>query len=133
MRVPRADLAAPSPRVRKDLCADALFRTLKTEFERVPEWRKGDIDYAMGDTLMAGFTMFSLKDPSLLAVERRLQCGALLRLWGRWCTSAFPPKPRRVTILRTYVFSGSRPFWAAVRRPQLTAVVAPPCGCAFGT
>jgi hypothetical protein len=47
---------------------------VKAEFEQVPDGRKGNVDYPMADTLMAGFAMFSLKDPSLLAFERRLQC-----------------------------------------------------------
>lgn len=76
MSEPRAEpVPAASPRIRKDLCADALLRTLKSEFERVPEWRTGDISISMADALLSGFALFSLKDPSLLAFEeRRRQC-----------------------------------------------------------
>jgi hypothetical protein len=76
MRTPRAEtVPAASPRIRKDLCADALLRTLKSEFECVPDWRTGDINISMADALLSGFAVFSLKDPSLLAFEeRRRQC-----------------------------------------------------------
>jgi hypothetical protein len=76
MRVPRANTTTPaSPRIRKDLNADALLRTLQSEFEAVPDWRTGPVGMAMADALMSGFALFSLKDPSLLAFEeRRLQC-----------------------------------------------------------
>jgi hypothetical protein len=67
--------ASLHPRVRKELCADALLSTLKSEFSQVSDWRAGEVDISMADALMSGFAMFSLKDPSLLAFEeRRKRC-----------------------------------------------------------
>jgi hypothetical protein len=75
MRLRRSDSTPVHPRVRKELNADALLRTVKSKFERVPDGRTGDVDIAMADALMSGLALFSLKDPSLLAFdERRLQC-----------------------------------------------------------
>jgi len=71
MRVPHVDGATPSLRFRKDLNADALFRTVRSAFDGVPEHRTGDIEISMGDSLMSAFALFSLKDPSLLAFEER--------------------------------------------------------------
>jgi hypothetical protein len=118
MRVPRQLLppSAPQihPRVRKDLCADALFRTLKDEFDCVPEWRKGDIDYSMGDALMAGFALFSVKDPALLAFERRLRCEPNLRTIYR--IHQVPSDTQLRVIVDGVVADVLRPAFRAVLR-----------------
>ncbi|MBC8393433.1 MAG: transposase [Deltaproteobacteria bacterium] len=59
------------PKSRKHLNADALFKRLHIGFSKVSDCRQGDIDIAMADALMSGFAMFSLKDPSLLAFDKR--------------------------------------------------------------
>lgn len=56
---------------RKDLSADALFKRLRARFDAVPDNRSKDAAISMGDALMSAFAMFSLKDPSLLAFDRR--------------------------------------------------------------
>ncbi len=71
MRVPRDTTLLPPPRARKDLNADALFRVVRSEFERLPDGRPGTVKISQADALMAAFAMFSLKDPSLLAFEAR--------------------------------------------------------------
>ncbi len=58
-------------KLRKDLNADALFSSVRTSFERIPDHRIGDIEIPLADALMSAFAMFSLKDPSLLAFEER--------------------------------------------------------------
>ena len=58
-------------RLRKHLNADALFRTLYNDFSHVADFRPGDVEIPLADALMSGFAMFSLKDPSLLAFDRR--------------------------------------------------------------
>jgi hypothetical protein len=79
MRVPRVDTAPVPPRIRKDLNADALFRTVKSALGCVPDWRTGDIGISMADALMSGFAVFSLKEPSLVAFDvRRLECDPTL-------------------------------------------------------
>ena len=61
-------------KLRKHLNADALLSTMKTGFDKIEDHRPGTIQHSLGDTLMSGFAMFSLKDPSLLAFdERRLE------------------------------------------------------------
>lgn len=73
MKPPRSPLAVVPPRIRKDLCADALLHMLKAEFSQVAEWRVGAVEISLADALLSGFAMFSLKDPSLLAFEERRQ------------------------------------------------------------
>ena len=58
-------------RLRKDLNADALFATMRSGFEKVKDHRPGQVQHTLADTLMSAFTMFSLKDPSLLAFDGR--------------------------------------------------------------
>jgi len=60
-----------NPILRKHLNADALFKGIHKDFSKVSDFRQGDIDISMGDALMSGFAMFSLKDPSLLAFDER--------------------------------------------------------------
>lgn len=57
--------------VRKHLSADALIRSIRSSCGQVGETRKGEPEIPMEDALMSAFAMFSLKDPSLLAFERR--------------------------------------------------------------
>jgi hypothetical protein len=60
-----------SATVRKHLSADALIRSVRASFEEVGETRKGNATISMEDALMSSYAMFSLKDPSMLAFERR--------------------------------------------------------------
>jgi hypothetical protein len=59
--------------LRKHLNADALFNRIRSEFEKIPDQRLGDVKISLADALMSGFAMFSLKDPSLLAFDERRQ------------------------------------------------------------
>jgi hypothetical protein len=65
-------------KMRKHLNADALFQKIHNDFECVPDTRKGKIKIELADTLMSGFAMFSLKDPSLLAFDERRNVDANL-------------------------------------------------------
>lgn len=58
-------------KLRKHLNSDALLSTMKTGFEKIEDHRPGNVQHSLGDALMAGFAMFSLKDPSLLAFDER--------------------------------------------------------------
>ncbi|MBL4903166.1 MAG: hypothetical protein JKY62_11000 [Desulfocapsa sp.] len=60
-------------KLRKHLNADALLATMKTGFEKIEGHRPGNVQHSPGDTLTAGFSMFSLKNPSLLAFDERRQ------------------------------------------------------------
>ena len=58
-------------RLRKHLNADALIDTVRSEFERLPDPRFVCPKIPVADVAMSAFAMFSLKDPSLLAFEKR--------------------------------------------------------------
>ena len=56
---------------RKHLSADPLFRGLHKDFLGVSDYREDNPEISMADALMSGFAVFSLKDPSLLAFDKR--------------------------------------------------------------
>ncbi|MGA2402030.1 MAG: hypothetical protein ABSG91_10015 [Syntrophobacteraceae bacterium] len=60
-----------SATVRKHLSADALIGAIRRSFEQVGETRKSEPAILMEDALMSAYAVFSLKDPSLLAFEKR--------------------------------------------------------------
>lgn len=70
------------PKVRKHLCADALFDLVRTTFAAIKDHRKGDPDISLTDALMSAFAMFSLKCPSLLAFDKERAEDNLQRLYG---------------------------------------------------
>src|ERR1700691_226312 len=64
-------MIVPARKARKDLSADSLIRRIRYRFDDIPDPRPGEPDISLGDALMSGFAMFSLKDPSLLAFDQR--------------------------------------------------------------
>jgi len=56
-------------KTRKNLSANGLVKRVKGSFDEVKDHRKGGVKITLADTLMSGFGMFSLKDPSLLAFD----------------------------------------------------------------
>ena len=44
---------------------------IRREFEKIPEFRTGNIKISISDALMSAFAMFSLKDSSLLKFDER--------------------------------------------------------------
>jgi len=85
-------------KVRKHLNADALFSTMKTGFDTITDHRPGDIQHSLGDTLMAGFAMFSLKDPSLLSFDQRRFSEPHTTLWPFTAWEAYLLTPPCVTF-----------------------------------
>jgi hypothetical protein len=76
-------MSITAPRkARKHLSADALLCCLRDRFKRVPDARHAKASIALPDALMAGFALFSLKDPSLLAFDQRRADGNLQKLYG---------------------------------------------------
>jgi hypothetical protein len=61
---------ASARRQRRHLHFDALIQRVRNRFEAIPDSRRCP-SFSLADTLMAGLAMFSLKDPSLLAFQRR--------------------------------------------------------------
>jgi len=60
------------PRTRKHLSFDPLIREMRLGAKRLPDSRgQAGCDYSMADAVMSAFALFSLKDPSLLAFEKR--------------------------------------------------------------
>ncbi|MBL4775719.1 MAG: hypothetical protein JKY87_06660 [Mariprofundus sp.] len=58
-------------KIRKHLNMDAMLSLLYQGFSAVTDHRQGKVDIPLADALMSGFAMFSLKEPSLLAFDRR--------------------------------------------------------------
>jgi hypothetical protein len=59
-----------SPKVRKNLSADALYALLGAGFATIPDHRDADATIPLSDALLSALAMFSLKDPSLLAFDQ---------------------------------------------------------------
>ena len=68
-------------RQRRHLHFDALIHCVRKRFETLPEQRRCP-SFPLADTLMAGLAVFSLKDPSLLAFERRTLDHNLRKVFG---------------------------------------------------
>lgn len=66
-------MSQPKIVLRKHLHADALFKRIRSAFEKITDHRPGDVKISLADALMSGFAVFSLKDPSLLAFDERRQ------------------------------------------------------------
>src|SRR2546421_4978800 len=71
-----------APSGRKHLSADALFRLVQSGFASLPDYRVGETEIALADTLMSAFAMFSLKAPSLLAFDKERAEGNLHTIYG---------------------------------------------------
>jgi hypothetical protein len=65
-------MALTAPKARKYLSADALFGLLRTGFATIADHRSGATNISLTDALMSAFALFSLKSPSLLALQRHL-------------------------------------------------------------
>ena len=63
--------ARKAPQPPKELSADVLFRRIRLGFDDIPDPRADSTSISLGDALMSAFAMFSLKDPSLLAFDKR--------------------------------------------------------------
>lgn len=100
---------------RKQLNADALFAGVRDSFAPFPDARQGSVDIPLPDAAMAAFAMFSLKDPSLLAYERRRnRCDANLRsIYG---IGVLPSDTQMRTILDPLDPEALRPSFRAVFR-----------------
>ena len=72
------------PRTRKRLAFDSLLRhVLRPRAMQLPDARKRNGDYTVADAVLSGLAMFSLKDPSLLAFDkRRAKPGNLRQVFG---------------------------------------------------
>ncbi len=71
-----------APKERKYLCADALFRLVRSGLANIADYRYGDAESSLTDALMSAFAMFSLKSPSLLAFDKQRAEGNLGTIYG---------------------------------------------------
>jgi len=85
-RLPKRSEPPRKIKLRKHLNADALFMDIRREFEKIPEFRTGDIEISIPDALISAFAMFSLKDSSLLGFDKRrnedAECQNLKSIYG---------------------------------------------------
>ena len=71
-----------SPKGRKYLSADALFRFVRDGFASILDDRADEPGISLTDALMSAFAMFSLKSPSLLAFDKERVEGNLQTIYG---------------------------------------------------
>src|SRR5487761_1557785 len=76
-----APILGPPKKGRKYLSADPLYKLLRESFERVPDPRREGSPISLPDALMSGLALFALKDPSLLAFDKRRQDENMKRLF----------------------------------------------------
>jgi hypothetical protein len=71
-------------KIRERLSASGLFQVVRAGFEKIVDQRTAElIKISLADVLMSAFAMFSLKDPSLLAFDKRRQTeGNLQQVYG---------------------------------------------------
>ena len=71
-----------APKARKYLCADALFRLIRSGFATIVAYRYGDAEMSFTDARMSAFAMFSLQAPALLAFDKQRAEGNLGTIYG---------------------------------------------------
>jgi hypothetical protein len=102
-----------SRRQRRDLHFDALVQRARTRFQKLPEQRRCP-HFSLADTLMAGLALYSLKDPSLLAFQRRASDHNLRSVFG---LQAIPCDTQMRTILDDVQPDQVRPLFKDIFRP----------------
>jgi hypothetical protein len=99
-------------RLRRHLHFDALMQLARRSFEKLPEQRRCPA-FSLADTLMAALALFSLKDPSLLAFQRRAVDHNLCSVFG---LKAVPSDTQMRTILDEVDPDRLRPLFKDVFR-----------------
>lgn len=72
-------MAAPLARLRKQLSAPGLLKTVRQCFEAIEEHRRRRGTFSLADVLMSGLAMFGLKYPSLLKFDEAHREEAVVR------------------------------------------------------
>ena len=70
-------MAAPHPRLRKQLSAPGLLQSIRQHFEAVPEHRNERNQIPLVDALRSGVAVFGLKYPSLLKFDEAYNGGVI--------------------------------------------------------
>jgi hypothetical protein len=108
----------PKRTVRKHLNADTLLKQMKKDFQKIPDHRADNSKIPLNDALMSALAMFQLKDPSLLAFDkrRREEPENLHTIFG---ITNIPCDSQMRTILDPIELSSLRtPFRSAFRQLQ---------------
>jgi hypothetical protein len=104
--------------VRKHLNADTLLALVRKDFQKVPDTRAGNTTISIDDALMSALAMFQLKDPSLLAFDKRRK-GEPENLHSVFGISTIPCDSQMRTILDPLSLSSLRdPFRTVFRHLQ---------------
>jgi hypothetical protein len=100
--------------VRTNLDWDALLSDLRERFATIPDSRSKDhIGISLADALMSGYTLFALKEPSLLQFQERLKDDNLRTIYG---IEQVPSDSQMRTILDPVDFECLRPCFTDVFR-----------------
>jgi len=100
------------PRQRRHLHFDALVQLARQRFATIPDSRRQP-DFSLPATLMAGLALFSLKDPSLLAFQRRTLDHNLRSVFG---LHGIPSDSQMRVILDDVAPDHIRPFFNDILR-----------------
>ena len=100
---------------RQHLSADALYRLVRSAFREVPDSRSAAAEISLGDSLMAGFAVFALKAPSLLAFDKQ-RCSDELNLKSIFGLKQVPCDTQMRTILDDIDPQQLRPAFTGVFR-----------------
>jgi hypothetical protein len=103
---------ASARRQRRHLHFDALIQRVRRRFEKIPDSRRCP-SFSLADTLMAGLALFSLKDPSLLAFQRRTLDHNLRSVFG---LQAIPSDSQLRSILDEPSPESLRPVFTEIFR-----------------
>jgi len=99
-------------KIRKHLSADGLFRHIREGMARIKDHRPMNVSIPLVDALMSGLALFTLKDPSLLAFDKRREVPENLRqIFG---IEEIPSDTQLRTILDEVNPSRLRPLYKGV-------------------
>ena len=104
--------------VRKHLNSDTLFSIVRKDFQKIPDLRADNSKISLDDALMSALAVFQLKDPSLLAFDKRRR-GEPENLHTVFGIDAIPCDSQMRTILDPLILSSLRaPFCSVFRQIQ---------------
>lgn len=110
-------MAAPHPRLRKQLSAPGLLNTIREHFTKIIDPRSKRSDIPLADALMSGLAVFGLKYPSLLKFDEAHREGVirhnLKTLYG---VERAPCDTQLRTILDPLDPQALRPAFRAIHR-----------------
>jgi hypothetical protein len=104
--------AASLRRQRRHLHFDALVHLVRARLDKLPDQRRCP-EFTLTDTLMAGLALFSLKDPSMLAFQRRTLDHNLRSVFG---LDGIPSDTQMRTILDDVDPDDVRPLFKDIFR-----------------